>query len=456
VMSFARSRPVIPGPRNRVTFADVAGCEEAKQELREIIEFLKDPKKFQRLGGKIPRGVLIIGPPGTGKTLLAKAVAGEAGVPFLALSAGELMSKWVGESEQRIRELFSRARRYAPAIVFLDEIDAIAMSREHVVFEQAHSRGPLNQLLASLDGFSGRDRPVFVLAATNHADRLDRALLRPGRFDEVIPIDLPNASARRAFFERRWPGDTDQKALERLVRGTAGCTPAQLDRIYREACYAAALASRTAINGDDLEQARRIVLFGAPDQDAPVNEAERRLTAYHEAGHVLAKHLCFPSTRHDLVSILPREDGSLGFAAAEQDETKRSLTRDDIRNRLVVLVAGREAERLCAGNDGEVTTGASHDLKAATHLAYLAVTEWGLDSEFGMISINGIPRLCRPVGDLESLAARRALAWIAEAEERCRDLLARNRACLDALVRELVRLDSLDHEQILQILNSAG
>ncbi|MCX7719118.1 MAG: AAA family ATPase [Candidatus Sumerlaeaceae bacterium] len=436
-------------------FDDVVGLRRAKTRLANVLRWLREPDALRTFSVSPPRGYLLSGPPGTGKTLLARALAGEAGVPFLALSAGELSSKWVGESEERIRDLFSRARRYAPAIIFLDEIDAIALSRDHVANQTEFCHGPLNQLLACMDGFSKFDRPVFVLAATNHVDRLDRALLRPGRFDEIIPVDLPNASARRDFFKSRNLGDMDEQALDRLVRGTSGCTPAQLDRIYREACYAAALECRTAVNGNDMEHARRIVLYGAPDLDAPIDETERTLIAYHEAGHALAQHVCFPSQRHDLVTILPRENGTLGFASEEPDESKQLQTSDELRNRLIVLMAGREAERLVAGKDGGVTTGASHDLHAATRLAWYAVAVCGLDPEFGRISFSGISSLGLNGTELESNAMRRVSAWIAEAEERCRNILDHNRSRLDKLAQELVRLDSLDHEQVAQILNSA-
>ncbi len=426
-----------------VTFADVVGLRRAKRRLTQVVAWLKNPGVLGAFGMRPPRGFLLAGPPGTGKTLLARAVAGEAGLPFLALSAGELQSKWVGESEARIRELFERAREYAPSIVFLDEIDGIARARSGD--EPAHQASAINQLLASMDGFGGGDQTVFVLAATNHPQSLDPALVRPGRFDEVIPIDLPDSEARRTLFgirlARLGGGDLD---LDAVVAGTAGCSPAQIDRIVREAIYAISAAGRTQPLAADLEAARRLVVFGAAREDFVVREDERRVTAWHEAGHAVVHLLRLPDRPLDHLTIVPSESGALGFLAWRRPEDRHDLSRNDVAARIAVALAGREAERLLTGRIGGA--GARSDLHQATGLAWSAVTAWGFDEEFGPVALDALPDAgAAAFGDL---ARRRVEAWIRDGEAAARELLTTRRDAVQRLADRLLAEDSLDGEAI--------
>lgn len=428
-----------------VTFADVVGLRRAKRRLSQVVAWLRDPGALGAFGMRPPRGFLLAGPPGTGKTLLARAVAGEAGLPFLALSAAELQSKWVGESEARIRELFERARDYAPSIVFLDEIDGIARARTGG--EPAHQASTINQLLACMDGFGDGEQAVFVLAATNHPQALDPALVRPGRFDEVIPIDLPDAEARRALFAMRLArlgaGALD---LTAAVAGTAGCSPAQVDRIVREAVYAVSAAGRTTLEARDLEAARRLVVFGAAREDFAVREDERRATAWHEAGHALAHLLLLPDRPLDHVTIVPTESGALGFLAWRRDEDRHDLSRDEVAARIAVALAGREAERLLTGRVGGA--GAAGDLQRATSLAWSAVCAWGFDDTFGPVALEALPDAgARAFGDG---ARDRIAAWVRQGEADAADALVAHRDALQRLAERLLADESLDGDAIRQ------
>ncbi|MCX7020595.1 MAG: AAA family ATPase [Candidatus Sumerlaeota bacterium] len=427
----------------------VVGLARAKARLKQVLDWLRNPGALAAFGVNPPRGYLLAGPPGTGKTMLARALAGEAGAPFIALAAGELSSKFVGESEERIRDLFARARRYAPAIIFIDEIDTIGRRREmggHTILPE-HNAGMLNQLLACMDGFRPSDNPVFVLAATNFPEILDPALRRPGRFDETIPIDLPDAAARRRLLELRgWPSDAPE--LEAMVRRTAQCSPAQLDRMHREACYSAASRGATRPSFDDLEKARQLVLYGAADEDARNEPADLRLTAWHEAGHALASRRLMPHHKIDLLTVLPRADGSLGFMSLEDDDKRRTPTRGEIRSRIAVCLAGREAELLAAGSADGVTVGASEDLRRASNLAYRAVAEFGLDEEFGLLSLADVP----DARERGSEALTRARVWISEAAERCRKLLEEDRDTLERLADILLDEETIDGARVDEII----
>ncbi len=424
-------------------FDDVVGLRRAKRRLAQVVAWLREPGTLSAFGMRPPRGFLLAGPPGTGKTLLARAVAGEADLPFLALSSSELQSKWAGESEARIRELFDRAREYAPAIVFLDEIDAIARARSGS--ETHYQTSIINQLLACMDGFSDGDRHVFVLAATNHPQVLDPALLRPGRFDEVIPIDLPDAEARRALFVMRLlPLGAAELNLDAVVAGTAGCTPAQIDRIVREAVYALSASGRTVLTADGLEGARRLVVFGAVREDFTVREDERRATAWHEAGHAVVHLVRFPERPLDHLTIVPSESGALGFLAWRRDEDRHDLSRSDVASQIAVALAGREAERLLTGRVGGA--GAHSDLKQATSLAWSAVADWGFDEDFGPVALDALPE-----AGARALAERvnfRVDAWVREGEAAARQTLSTHRDALERLANSLLDHDSLDGEAI--------
>ncbi len=431
----------IPGAR----FSDVVGLSRAKRRLAGVLDGLKDPAKLAAFGTAPPRGLLLAGPPGTGKTLLARALAGEAGLPFLALSAGELKSKWVGESEARIRELFARARQYAPAIVFIDEIDGIAARRGPS--SNSHDTSALNQLLAELDGAGPRAQLGLVLAATNHPEALDPALVRPGRFDEVIPMDLPNLNARKEFFETRLgtlptEGDID---LERLAKAAGGASPAELDRMVREAVYHAAGEDRVAITEADLHFARRLVRFGAEAEDTIVDADDRRMTAYHEAGHALCFLLRFPDRTIDHLTIVPNERGALGYLAPQHEEGVYAMSADHVRRELVVALGGREAERLIGGEHA-MTTGVSSDLAHATNLAWNSITRWGFDPKIGPLGVDALPPEAR--AKWSDAVAERVWVWLKEAEEAAATDLREHRAKLDRLAETLLEQQSLDWDDL--------
>ncbi len=438
-------------PRERLS--SVVGLSRAKRRLEQVVKWLRDPAALSRFGIAPPRGFLLAGPPGTGKTLLARAVAGEAGLPFLGLSAGELQSKWTGEAEERVRDLFQLAREYAPSIIFIDEIDAIGRARG----ETGVGYGSLlNELLAAMDGFNVGSRPIFVLAATNHPELLDSALVRPGRFDETIPIDLPNAAAREEFFRIRLRslGNVGDVDLKRLVPPSAGLSPAELDRVVREAAYAVAAEGHDRVTEADLLVSLRHVRFGAAQEGIKVKPEERKIVAHHEAGHAIAQLRLFPELPVDYLTIVPTEGGALGLMSRLGDEAGHLSTREAIENRLTVTLAGREAERITAGVDAQVTSGAADDIARANGLAWHAVAHWGLDAEIGPLSITGLPR--EASGDLSARAVERVGVWLADAAKRANELLRQNKESFEKLSELLLERESLDSEDINQLFNDGG
>ena len=422
------------------SLANVVGLERAKRRLGDVVDWLNNPRKLAELGVSPPRGFLLSGPPGTGKTLLARAVAGEARLPFLSLSAGELESKWFGESAARIRELFRKARAYAPAIVFIDEIDSIALRRDGARGSET-TRSTLNQLLASMDGYTQSLRPVFVLAATNHAEHLDPALRRPGRFDEVIPIDLPNAAARERFFEMKLKSRCLVGDFGPFVQRTVGRSPAELDRIVREATYLAARDEADTINQEHLDQATRLVVFGASKEGMKISPSELEATAWHEVGHAVAFMQLFPDRRIDYLTVVPTESGALGFLAPQGDETRHSLTSRQVYGQIQVALAGQEAERLQYGDEG-LTTGAGQDITQATRLATAYVTRWGMDQEFGPVAsevLSSVQNL-----ELREDAVERISTLLSDARRDVGSILAGRKEQMAALVQRLIAEESLE------------
>src|SRR5437867_3739913 len=387
-MKFGKSRPkVLMENSPKVTFKDVAGADEAKQELEEIIEFLRDPKKFQRLGGRIPKGALLLGPPGTGKTLLAKAVAGEANVPFFSLSGSDFVEMFVGVGASRVRDLFDQGKRNAPCIIFIDEIDAVGRHRGaglgggHDEREQT-----LNQLLVEMDGFESNDG-VILIAATNRPDVLDPALLRPGRFDRQIVVDAPDVKGREGILKvhlRNKPIAEDV-SVTTLARGTPGMAGADLANLVNESALLAVRRGHDKIFMADLEEAKDKVMLGAERKSLVMKDEERRLTAYHEAGHAICGVKTVGNDPLHKVTIVPR-GRALGIAFVLPEDDRVSMTRMQLEANLVRMYGGRAAEELVFGRD-HVTTGAASDIQQATGLARRYVTQWGLSDAIGPILV---------------------------------------------------------------------
>jgi len=383
-MSFGKSKAKLLGEDQiKITFADVAGVDEAKEDVKELVEFLREPDKFQKLGGKIPRGVLMVGQPGTGKTLLAKAIAGEAKVPFFSISGSDFVEMFVGVGASRVRDMFEQAKKQAPCIIFIDEIDAVGRHRGaglgggHDEREQT-----LNQLLVEMDGFEVNDG-VIVVAATNRPDVLDPALLRPGRFDRQVVVGLPDIRGREQILKvhmRKVPVDDNVRASI-IARGTPGFSGADLANLVNEAALFSARASKRLVTMEEFEQAKDKIMMGAERKSMVMSDKERQNTAYHEAGHAIVGRLVDEHDPVYKVSIIPR-GRALGVTMFLPEEDRYSLSKRGILSQICSLYGGRIAEEMTLGAEG-VTTGASNDIQRATEMARNMVTKWGLSSELG-------------------------------------------------------------------------
>jgi cell division protease FtsH len=367
-----------------VKFADVAGCEEAKEEVSELVDFLADPQKFQKLGGQIPRGILMVGPPGTGKTLIAKAIAGEAGVKFFSISGSDFVEMFVGVGASRVRDMFAQAKEHSPCIIFIDEIDAVGRQRGGVGMGGGNDEREqtLNQLLVEMDGFNGNEG-VIIIAATNRADVLDKALLRPGRFDRQVNVGLPDVRGREQILNvhiKKVPAALDVKLYD-LARGTPGFSGADLANIVNEAALLAARSNKKEVTMSDLEKAKDKILMGAEKRTMVMSEEDKLLTAYHEAGHCIVGQL---SPEHDAVykvSIMPR-GRALGITMFLPEQDQYSASKRKLESQIASLFGGRIAELMIYGGD-RVTTGASNDIERATELARNMVTRWGFSEKLG-------------------------------------------------------------------------
>ncbi|HYD52476.1 MAG TPA: ATP-dependent zinc metalloprotease FtsH [Gemmatimonadaceae bacterium] len=457
--SFGKSKAkLLTGDTPKVTFADVAGADEAKQELQEIIEFLKDPQKFTRLGGRLPKGALLVGPPGTGKTLLAKAVAGEAGRPFFSMSGSDFVEMFVGVGASRVRDLFEQGKANAPCIIFIDEIDAVGRHRGaglgggHDEREQT-----LNQLLVEMDGFESNDG-VILIAATNRPDVLDPALLRPGRFDRQIVVDAPDLRGREGILKvhlRNKP-IADDVDITTLARGTPGMAGADLANLVNEAALLAVRRSHDKIYMMDLEDAKDKVMLGAERKSMVMREEERRLTAYHEAGHAVCAMKVPGNDPLHKVTIVPR-GRALGLAFTLPEFDRVSITRQQIEANLVMTFGGRVAEELVFGHD-RVTTGASSDIQKATELSRRYVTQWGLSDVVGPIQVGSNEQelfLGRELQHRREVSEQTAQLVDAEvkrvihqAYERAKSTLQQNRELLEQVATALLDRETLTREDI--------
>ncbi|GAA5500573.1 ATP-dependent zinc metalloprotease FtsH [Deinococcus xinjiangensis] len=382
--SFGKSKAaIISEGQIKLTFADVAGCDEAKQDLQEVVDFLRQPEKYHQLGARIPHGVLLVGPPGSGKTLLAKAVAGEAKVPYFSISGSDFVEMFVGVGAARVRDLFEQARKSAPCIVFIDEIDAVGRKRGmNMQGGNDEREQTLNQLLVEMDGF-GSGQEVIILAATNRPDVLDAALLRPGRFDRQVVVDAPDVRGREQILRihaRKKPLDVSV-SLETLARRTAGMVGADLENLLNEAALLAAREGRTRIMGKDVDEARDRVLMGPERRSLVVREADRKVTAYHEVGHALAAQLLPYANRVAKLTVVPRGRAA-GYMMPDADD-RLHVTEAALLDMIAVALAGRAAEQVVYG---EVTTGAQNDFQQATGIARRMVTEWGMSPRIGKVA----------------------------------------------------------------------
>ncbi len=457
VMQFGRSRhKTVNKDQPKTTFADVAGVDEAIEELEEVKDYLQSPAKFQAMGAKIPRGVLLFGPPGTGKTLLARAVAGEAGVPFFSISGSDFVEMFVGVGAARVRDLFEQAKASAPAIVFIDEIDAVGRHRGaglgggHDEREQT-----LNQLLVEMDGFDQRST-VILMAATNRPDILDPALLRPGRFDRQVVIDRPDLEGRKAILKvhaRGKPFDADVD-LAVLARRTPGFTGADLANVINEAALLAARRSKRAITMAEVEEAVDRVMAGPERKSRVMDEQERRLIAYHEGGHAMVAHVLPNTDEVHKITVIPR-GRALGYTLTLPEQDKFLMTREQLRDELAMLMGGRVAEEIVAG---DVTTGAQNDIERATKVARQMVTEYGMSDTIGPRTLGvkqGEVFLGRDWGstpDYSDAVAfeidQEVLLLIDEAHDVALEILEQNRAKLDALAALLLEKETLDREEV--------
>ncbi len=462
-MSFGKSRARLLGEDQvQVTFADVAGVDEAKEEVVEIVEFLKDPGKFQRLGGKIPRGVLMVGSPGTGKTLLARAIAGEAKVPFFTISGSDFVEMFVGVGASRVRDMFDQAKKHAPCIIFIDEIDAVGRHRGaglgggHDEREQT-----LNQLLVEMDGFEGTEG-IIVIAATNRPDVLDPALLRPGRFDRQVVVPLPDVRGREQILKvhmRKLPLAEDVKP-QIIARGTPGFSGADLANLVNEAALFAARANRRTVTMDEFERAKDKIMMGAERRSMVMDEQEKRLTAYHEAGHAIVG-LSVPE--HDpvyKVTIIPR-GRALGVTMFLPETDRYSTSKRRLESRITTLFGGRMAEEMIFGPES-VTTGASNDIERATEIARNMVTRWGLSDKLGPLTYSeesGEVFLGRSVtqhkqvSDVTAHAIDEEIRRLIDTNyQRCKNILETHLDKLHKMAEALIKYETIDETQIKDIM----
>ncbi|HPC57508.1 MAG TPA: ATP-dependent zinc metalloprotease FtsH [Kiritimatiellia bacterium] len=459
--SFGKSRArLLNRDNNKITFKDVAGADEAREEVQEIIEFLRDPKKFQRLGGRIPKGVLLVGPPGTGKTLIAKAIAGEAQVPFFSISGSDFVEMFVGVGASRVRDMFEQGKKSAPCIIFIDEIDAVGRSRFSGIGGGHDEREQtLNALLVEMDGFDTQEG-IIIIAATNRPDVLDPALLRPGRFDRQIVVDLPNLEGREAILKihaRKVKLDAAVE-LRNIARGTPGFSGADLANLMNEAALLAARRGAETITEKDLEEARDKVRWGRERRSRVLDDKEKRLTACHEAGHAIVLALTPETEPLHKVTIIPR-GRALGATFQLPEKDRYTEGRKRLLGMITGAMGGRVAEQICFG---EITTGAASDIKQATHLARMMVTEWGMSEVLGFQHFGTreellfLGREVNRSNEMSEDTARKIDAEVKRILDECYqqalDLLTANRDKLDQLTNLLIERETLDGRDVDDIL----
>ncbi len=439
------------------TFADVAGEDEAKDALQEIVNFLHEPAKYAEIGAKLPKGALLVGPPGTGKTLLARAVAGEAKVPFFSISGSEFVEMFVGMGAAKVRDLFKQADEKAPCIVFIDEIDTIGKKRDSGFSSNDEREQTLNQLLTEMDGFDPQ-KGVVILAATNRPDTLDPALLRPGRFDRRIPVELPDLNGRIAILkvharDVKMSGDIN---FEVIARATSGASGAELANIINEAALRAVKLGRDTVIQEDLEESVEVVIAGYQRKGAVVSPEEKRIVAYHEIGHALVAAKQSNSAPVHKITIVPRTSGALGYTMQVEEGEKLLMTKEEAFNKIATLTGGRAAEAVIFGS---ITTGASNDIEQATKLARAMITRYGMSDDFGMVALETVNN--QYLGGDTSLACsaetaakidRDVVAMIGDAYKKAEAIIKENRTAMDALAAYLLEKETITGEEFMDIL----
>ena len=445
---------------NGIKFTDVAGEDEAKENLTEIVEYLHDPDKYKEIGASMPKGILLVGPPGTGKTMLAKAVAGEANVPFFSMSGSEFVEMFVGMGASKVRDLFKQAKEKAPCIVFIDEIDAIGKKRDGQVGGNDEREQTLNQLLTEMDGFEGNNG-VIILAATNRPESLDPALLRPGRFDRRVPVELPDLKGREEILKvhARKIKVADNVDFNKIARMASGASGAELANIVNEAALRAVRDGRKFATQADLEESIEVVIAGYQKKNAILTDKEKRIVAYHEIGHALVAAKQTNSAPVQKITIVPRTSGALGYTMQVEEEGNHYLmTKEEMENKIATLTGGRAAEEIAFGS---VTTGASNDIEQATKLAKGMITRYGMSKDFDMVAMETVTN--QYLGGDSSLTCsmetqtaidREVVELVKKQHEKAGQILMENRAKLDELSQYLYEKETITGEEFMKILNS--
>ena len=444
-----------------IRFSDVAGEDEAKENLAEIVDYLHDPDKYTEVGATMPRGVLLVGPPGTGKTMLAKAVAGESGVPFFSISGSEYVEMFVGMGASKVRDLFKQAKEKAPCIVFIDEIDAIGKKRNGNISGNDEREQTLNQLLTEMDGFDD-NTGVIILAATNQPDSLDPALTRPGRFDRRVPVELPDLAGREAILKVhakkiKMEGKIDFHAIARMASGASG---AELANIINEAALRAVRNGRNAVIQEDLEESIEVVIAGYQKKNTVISEHEKQVVAYHETGHALVAAMQSHSAPVQKITIIPRTSGALGYTMQVDQGDKYLLSKEEIENKIATFTGGRAAEEVVFG---EITTGAANDIEQATKLARAMITRYGMSDQFDMVALETVNNqylggdtslVCS--ADTQKEIDRRVVELVKQQHKKARKILEENREKLDQLAKVLYENETITGDEFMEILDEGS
>ena len=441
-----------------IHFDDVAGEDEAKENLQEIVDYLHNPNKYTAIGASMPKGILLVGPPGTGKTMLAKAVAGESGVPFFSMSGSEFVEMFVGMGASKVRDLFKQAKEKAPCIVFIDEIDAIGKKRDGQIGGNDEREQTLNQLLTEMDGFEGNNG-VIILAATNRPESLDPALTRPGRFDRRVPVELPDLAGREAILKvhAKKIKTADDVNYHTIARMAAGASGAELANIINEAALRAVRDNRSVVTEADLEESIEVVIAGYQKKNTVLSDHEKQVVAYHEIGHALVAAMQTHSAPVQKITIIPRTSGALGYTMQVEQNDKYLMSKEEIENKIATFTGGRAAEEVVFH---EITTGASNDIEQATKLARAMITRYGMSDSFGMVAMETVNN--QYLGGDTSLACsadtqneidKKVIELIRTQHEKARKILSENRQKLDELSRFLYEKETITGEEFMEILN---